>query len=184
MRGLIYKDISIFFKSIDKKLILIAAAAIVLLIFNAGIYAGLFTSVMFAMTIGMQNIMSFASDEKASWKKYQLAMPISSFTVVASKYVSVLYTVAISILGSIAFNGLYCEANTAFGLADPCPILPMWQRCLCAFLCRAGTHRLPRRASRLFPKSYQICHQQSAFLCGVQATDRYHERLQNFSALP
>ena len=38
MRGLIYKDISIFFKSIDKKLILIAAAAIVLLIFNAGIY--------------------------------------------------------------------------------------------------------------------------------------------------
>lgn len=69
MRGLIYKDISIFFKSIDKKLILIAAA-IVLLIFNAGIYAGLFASVMFAMTIGMQNIMSFASDEKASWKKY------------------------------------------------------------------------------------------------------------------
>ena len=44
MRGLIYKDISIFFKSIDKKLILIAAAAIVLLIFNAGIYAGLFAS--------------------------------------------------------------------------------------------------------------------------------------------
>ena len=83
MRGLIYKDISIFFKSIDKKLILIAAAAIVLLIFNAGIYAGLFASVMFAMTIGMQNIMSFASDEKASWKKYQLAMPISNFTVVA-----------------------------------------------------------------------------------------------------
>ena len=106
MRGLIYKDISIFFKSIDKKLILIAAAAIVLLIFNAGIYAGLFTSVMFAMTIGMQNIMSFASDEKASWKKYQLAMPISNFAVVASKYISVIYTVAISILGSIMFNGL------------------------------------------------------------------------------
>ena len=106
MRGLIYKDISIFFKSIDKKLILIAAAAIVLLIFNAGIYAGLFASVMFAMTIGMQNIMSFASDEKASWKKYQLAMPISNFAVVASKYISVIYTVAISILGSIAFNGL------------------------------------------------------------------------------
>lgn len=106
MRGLIYKDISIFFKSIDKKLILIAAAAIVLLIFNAGIYAGLFASVMFAMTIGMQNIMSFASDEKAHWKKYQLAMPLNNITVVASKYVSVIYTVAISILGSIVFNGL------------------------------------------------------------------------------
>ena len=33
-------------------------------------------------------------------------MPISNFTVVASKYVSVIYTVAISILGSIAFNSL------------------------------------------------------------------------------
>lgn len=106
MRGLIYKDISIFFKSIDKRPILIATAAIVLLIFNAGIYAGLFASVMFAMAIGMQNIMSFASDEKASWKKYQLAMPISNFTVVASKYVSVIYTVAISILGSITLNSL------------------------------------------------------------------------------
>ena len=47
-----------------------------------------------------------ASDEKASWKKYQLAMPISNFAVVASKYISVIYTVAISILGSIMFNGL------------------------------------------------------------------------------
>lgn len=106
MRGLIYKDISIFSKSIDKKLILIAAVAIILLIFNAGSYSGLFASVMFAMTIGMQNIMSFASDEKASWKKYQLAMPISNFTVVVSKYISVIYTVVISVLGSIIFNGL------------------------------------------------------------------------------
>ena len=64
MRGLIYKDISIFFKSIDKKLILIAAAAIVLLIFNAGIYAGLFASVMFAMTIGMQKISISYADKQ------------------------------------------------------------------------------------------------------------------------
>ena len=33
-------------------------------------------------------------------------MPISNFTVVASKYISVIYTVSISVLGSIAFNGL------------------------------------------------------------------------------
>ena len=106
MRGLIYKDTSIFFKSIDKKLILIVAVAIGLLVFNVGNYSGLFASVMLAMTIGMQNIMSFASDEKASWKKYQLAMPISSFTVVASKYISVIYTVAVGILGSVIFNAL------------------------------------------------------------------------------
>lgn len=106
MRGLIYKDTSIFFKSIDKKLILVAAVAIVLLMFNAGDYAGLFASVMLAMAISMQNIMSFSSDDKADWKKYQLAMPVSSFTVVASKYISVIYTVAFSILGSIIFNAL------------------------------------------------------------------------------
>ena len=44
--------------------------------------------------------------KRQAGKKYQLAMPISNFTVVASKYVSVIYTVAISILGSIAFNSL------------------------------------------------------------------------------
>ena len=55
---------------------------------------------MFAMTIGMQNIMSLLQVMKRqAGEKYQLAMPISNFTVVASKYVSVIYTVAISILG-------------------------------------------------------------------------------------
>ena len=104
MKGLIYKDITIFFKSIDKKLILIAVGAIILLMVNTGVYAGLFASVMLAMTIGMQNIMSFASDEKASWKKYQLAMPVNAVSVVTSKYISVICTLAVSIVGSIIFN--------------------------------------------------------------------------------
>jgi hypothetical protein len=106
MRGLIYKNNSIFFKSIDKKLILIATGAILILFFNAGTYSGLFASIMLAMTIGIQNIATFSFDEKAGWKKYQLAMPINNFTVVASKYISVVYTVAFSVLGSIVFNTL------------------------------------------------------------------------------
>lgn len=104
MRGLIYKDVFVFFKSIDKKLLLIAGAAIALLMLQTGVYAGLLASVMLAMTIGMQNVMSFACDEKAGWKKYQLAMPVSSLRVVASKYISVLYTAAVSVFGSIVFN--------------------------------------------------------------------------------
>jgi hypothetical protein len=104
MRGLIYKNNSTFFKSIDKKIILIATGAILILFFNVGTYAALLASVMLALTIGMLNIASFASDEKAGWKKYQLAMPINNFTVVASKYISVVYTVAFSVLGSIVFN--------------------------------------------------------------------------------
>lgn len=104
MKGLIYKDITLFFKDIDKKLVLIAAGAIILLMADGGIYAGLLASVMLAMTIGIQNIMCFASDEKAGWKKYQLAMPVNAASVVAGKYISVICTLAVSITGSILFN--------------------------------------------------------------------------------
>ena len=114
MRGLIYKDIKIFFKSIDKKLVLIAAGAIILLMVNTGVYAGLFASVMLAMTIGMQNIMSFASDEKASWKKYQLAMPVNAVSVITSKYISVICTLAVSLVGSVLFNLLSSVAFRSF----------------------------------------------------------------------
>lgn len=116
MRGLIYKDIKIFFKSIDKKLVLIAAGAIILLMVNTGVYAGLFASVMLAMTIGMQNIMSFASDEKASWKKYQLAMPVNAVSVVTSKYISVICTLAVSLVGSVLFNLLSSVAFRSFNV--------------------------------------------------------------------
>lgn len=104
MKGLIYKDITIFFKGIDKKMVLTAAVIIILLMVNTGAYAGLFASVMLAMAVGMQNIMSFASDEKAGWKKYQLAMPVNAVSVVTSKYISVVCTLAVSLMGSILFN--------------------------------------------------------------------------------
>ena len=116
MKGLIYKDITIFFKSIDKKLVLIAVGAIILLMVNTGVYAGLLASVMLAMTIGMQNIMSFASDEKASWKKYQLTMPVNAVSVVAGKYISVICTLAFSIVGSIVLNLLASIAFQSFNV--------------------------------------------------------------------
>lgn len=116
MKGLIYKDIAIFFKSIDKKMVLIAAGAIILLMFNTGVYAGLFASGMLAMTIGMQNVMSFASDEKANWKKYQLAMPVSAVSVVTSKYISTVATLAVSLVGSVLFNLLSSAAFRKFDL--------------------------------------------------------------------
>ncbi len=116
MKGLIYKDITIFFKGIDKKMVLIAVGAIILLMANTGVYAGLFASIMLAMTIGMQNVMCFASDEKAGWKKYQLAMPVNTVTVVTSKYVSVICTLAVSIVGSVLFNLLPSIAFREFNV--------------------------------------------------------------------
>jgi hypothetical protein len=114
MKGLIYKDIKIFYKGIDKKLVMIAAGVIILLMVKTGFYAGMFASVMLAMTIGLQNIMSFESDEKASWKKYQLALPVNAISVVASKYISVGCTVAVSLVGSILFNLLSSVAFQSF----------------------------------------------------------------------
>lgn len=101
MKGLIYKEFFLFFKSIDKKLVLIAAVAVILLLMNAGDFAGLLATVMLAMTIGMQNVMSFASDEQVGWKKYQLTMPINTFLAVGAKYVSVLLTIGLSAAASL-----------------------------------------------------------------------------------
>lgn len=106
MRGLIYKEFSVFYKCIDRKLIFIDLGFTALLICTAGSYGGLMASILFAMTIGMQNVMSFTSDEKANWKKYQMAMPLSNFAVVAGKYISVICTLGISLLGSLAFMAL------------------------------------------------------------------------------
>lgn len=116
MRGLIYKDVQLFFKSVDKKLIIIAVAAIALLLAKAGVYGGLMGSIMLAMTVSMQNIMIFASDEKANWKKYQRALPISAISVITSKYISVLITLSVSILGSIAFAAISGFIHSTFDL--------------------------------------------------------------------
>lgn len=106
MKGLIYKEITIFFKSLDKKIILLAIFAAVLILNNknTNMYAEILLSVMCAATIGLQNTISFLGDEKTGWKKYQMAMPVNSFLVVASKYISVVLTLIISLMASILFN--------------------------------------------------------------------------------
>lgn len=117
MQGLIYKDFSIFYKCIDKKLIVIAIGFTVLLIFSAGNYGGFMASIMFAMTIGMQNVMSLSSDDNAHWKKYQMALPLSDFSVVSCKYISVICTLGISLLGSIVCNFLSSVISMTFDSA-------------------------------------------------------------------
>lgn len=104
MRGLIYKDIQLFFRSVDKKLIVIAAGAVAMLLAKAGVYGGLMGSIMLAMTVSMQNIMIFAADEKTDWKKYQKALPVSDISIIVGKYLSVLVTLAVTISGSIALS--------------------------------------------------------------------------------
>ena len=104
MRGLVYKEMALFFKSINIKLVFVAGAAVILLLYNMEIYAGLFASLMFSLTIAMQNTMGFVADEKSDWKRYQMSMPVNALLVVTSKYISVILTLVFSILGSIFFN--------------------------------------------------------------------------------
>lgn len=116
MRGLIYKDIQLFCRSVDKKLILIAAGAIALLLAKAGAYGGLMGSIMLAMTVSMQNIMTFSADEKVDWRKYQKALPVSNLSVILSKYLSVLITLVVTVLGSIVFSLVACMIHGKFDI--------------------------------------------------------------------
>ena len=135
MRGLIYKDVQLFVRSIDKKLILIAVVAIALLLTKAGVYGGLMGSIMLAMTVSMQNIMTFATDEKVDWKKYQKALPISNTSVIVSKYLSVLITLIVSVIGSVVFSLVSCVIHGKFDIM----LLGGFMIC-CNFLFLFGNH--------------------------------------------
>ena len=73
-------------------------------------------SIMLAMTVSMQNIMTFATDEKVDWKKYQKALPISNTSVIVSKYLSVLITLIVSVIGSVVFSLVSCVIHGKFDI--------------------------------------------------------------------
>lgn len=106
MRGLIYKDISLFFKNIGKKEAFLVLILTVLLFIRAGNIAGLFVSILFSMAVGIQHILNFSADEQHDWKKYQLTLPVSNHQVVLSKYISVILTLSISLFMSFLFSVL------------------------------------------------------------------------------
>lgn len=116
MQGLIYKDMCLFFKSMEKRLLAVVAVCVILILAKTGIYGGLIASVMLAMSVGVQSVLSFESDEKADWKKYQMAMPVSNTAAVASKYISVLALLIPGILSSVLLNLL---SSLIYGCWDP-----------------------------------------------------------------
>lgn len=105
MRGLIYKDVCLFFKSVEKGLLIMVAIVLVLLAAECGETAGLLATVMLAMTVGIQNVLVFAGEEKTEWGKYQRTLPVKEAQVIVGKYAAVLITMAVSIGGCVVFNG-------------------------------------------------------------------------------
>ncbi len=104
MRGLIYKDVCLFFKGLDKRVFILAGAVMVLLVANCGSIAGLTASIMLAMTVGIQHTLAFSLEEKVEWEKYQRILPVPGHWVVAGKYAAVVATLGVSVLGSLVFN--------------------------------------------------------------------------------
>lgn len=104
MRGLIYKDVCLFFKGLDKRFFILVGAVLVLLVADCGSIAGLMASVMLAMTVGIQHTLVFSIEEKVEWKKYQSILPVPGNWVVAGKYAAVLITLLVSAAGSVLFN--------------------------------------------------------------------------------
>lgn len=104
MRGIIYKDVCLFFRGVEKRLLIVAGAALALLLVKGGVYAGLLASVMLSMTVGVQNVLAFANEEKVEWGKYQRTLPVGGGKIVAGKYAAVLVTVLLSLAGAVALN--------------------------------------------------------------------------------
>lgn len=119
MEGLIYKDLQLFFRSqwLDKKLLVIAAGTIVLLMTQTGEYGGLLSSIMLALTVSIQNILIVSSDEEACWPAYLRTLPVSSRQAVGGKYLAVLCTLAVSAAGSVVLcllSGLFFGGGSLF----------------------------------------------------------------------
>lgn len=104
MRGMIYKDICLFFRSVEKRMLAVAAVFLALTLGKGGIYGGLLASIMLDMTVGIQNVLVFEKEEKVEWAKYQRTLPLGGGKVVAGKYAAVLATLAVSLTGSVALN--------------------------------------------------------------------------------
>ncbi|MCI8690936.1 MAG: ABC-2 transporter permease [Oscillibacter sp.] len=104
MRGLIYKDVCLFFKGLDKRIFILVGAVMVLLVINCGTIAGLMASIMLAMTVGIQHTLTFSFEEKVEWEKYQRILPVPGHRIVAGKYAAVVATLWVSVVGSAVFN--------------------------------------------------------------------------------
>ena len=104
MRGMICKDLCLFRRSLDIRVLLIGAVAMAILVAKQGVYAGMLTSITLDMTVGALSVLVFEKEEKAEWGKYQRILPVGCGTVVAGKYTAVLLTVLFSLAGSVALN--------------------------------------------------------------------------------
>ena len=104
MRGMIYKDLCLFFKGIDKIILLVLGGLLVLFATESGAYAGMLFSFALDMMVGVLHLTALEKEEKTAWRSYQRTMPVGVGKVMAGKYAAVLLTVPVSVAGAVASN--------------------------------------------------------------------------------
>nr|WP_325204131.1 ABC-2 transporter permease [uncultured Oscillibacter sp.] len=116
MRGIIYKDLCLFFKGIDKIVLAVLGGLLVLFWYKSGAYAGMLFSFALDMMVGLLHLTALEKEEKTAWRSYQRTMPVGVGKVMAGKYAAVLLTVPVSVAGAVASN---LAAFTVYGTFWP-----------------------------------------------------------------
>ncbi len=104
MRGMIYKDLCLFFKGIDKIVLLVLGGLLVLFAVKSGAYAGMLFSFALDMMVGLLHLTALEKEEKTAWRSYQRTMPVGVGKVMAGKYAALLLTVLVSVAGAVVSN--------------------------------------------------------------------------------
>lgn len=104
MRGMIYKDLCLFFKGADKIVLLVLGGLLILFAAESGVYAGMLFSFALDMMVGLLHLTALEKEEKTAWRSYQRTMPVGVGKVMAGKYAAVLLTVPVSVAGAVVSN--------------------------------------------------------------------------------
>ncbi len=104
MRGIIYKDLCLFFKGVDKIVLLVLGGLLILFAAESGVYAGMLFSFALDMMVGLLHLTALEKEEKTAWGKYQRTLPVGAGKVMAGKYAALLLTVPVSAAGAVVSN--------------------------------------------------------------------------------
>ena len=104
MRGMIYKDLCLFVKGVDKWALAVMVGLLVLFVVKGGMYAGMLYSFALDMMVGLLHLTALEKEEKTAWGIYQRTMPVGVGKVIAGKYAAVLLTVLVSVAGAVVCN--------------------------------------------------------------------------------
>lgn len=101
MKGILYKDFKVLLKQIKPTFILLIVVAIGFVIYKVPPFGGVIASMMVGLTVGMIPIYFIQSDEQANWKKYELTLPVTKFSLIGSKYLVQIMAAVFTVLFSV-----------------------------------------------------------------------------------